>query len=136
MKVNMTVFKIFSTTAVLGSILLLSGCSTSSTPSSLSFGTNVNKNSQNLTVSGTQYSPNANIYLRVFDSQPFGNTKLIFLLEKQDGSGWTQVDQENFSVNPNDDVEVMPFYVTATGTYQVTILNGNQTIASNQFTAQ
>lgn len=101
--------------------------------SSLTIGTSVNKNSPTLQVSGTDYISGKTLYARVYDSRPFHMTSILFLLQKQVGSGWQQVFNTPTTVSPQDNVEVEPFYVTQPGTYQLQVIDNNSVVAETTF---
>lgn|GEM_PF-6804300 len=101
---------------------------------SLILGTSFNRQSSELTVSGTGYRADHYLYARVFSPQAFGTTSLSAMLQEKIGSGWSMVFNQSFTVNPQDDIVVEPLIVTSGGRYQLTILNGNQVMDVASFT--
>ncbi len=105
------------------------------TASSVTIGTSLARNSQNLTVSGTNYKADEVLYSRLEDASAFRTASLTMMIERKEGQGWSVIGTQNLSTNPNDNLEVKAFYVISPGTYEVSYLNGNNVIAQTKFTA-
>jgi hypothetical protein len=110
--------------------------SSSIVSNSLTIGTVVDKSSPNLAVSGQDYSSGEMLYARLYDKGSFKSTSLVLMVEKQDGAGWDITDSRPFSADPNDNIEVMPFTISSSGKYQVSVDVGNASIATATFTSK
>jgi len=92
------------------------------------------ENNQSLSVTGTHFVAGGPFFFNFTDGSAFGTTKLTFLLQQSDGNGaWSIIDEHPLLVDPQDGVEQAPFTIENSGTYELSILNGNTVLADTKF---
>ncbi|MCL5115697.1 MAG: hypothetical protein M1272_00905 [Firmicutes bacterium] len=99
----------------------------------VSFGSGFDPATFTLTGESTSFTPGI-IDALLVSPRSFHTDTVTWLIEEQDGIGWSTYDMGVNIINPTDNELEKPLFLIGAGVYRVTFLNGNRTIASGTVT--